>query len=352
MTDTVESEANDGSGAGAPGAAPAPPTPPAAPVSAVSRAADLISRRREASVALVTIALFAYFAISTDNFLTEQNLQVVTRFTASVAILAIAQVMLLVSGEIDLSLGHIYALSPLLMWKATDWGWPLPPAIIFGLVGAAMVGLINGVITVATGVPSFITTLGTLFFLQGFVVRLSEGYPKPAPEGGLVDWLGAVDYSGFVWAVALTVVLHVLLTNTRWGVYTIATGGNPIGAREAGVQTKRIKVGNFMLAGALAGFTGISEGIRIESLDPLAGGSELMFQGVAAAVIGGTALAGGSGTIIGAFLGALMLGVLRDGLIIGGANSTTYNMILGVAIVASMILNVAANRLRLRMRRT
>ena len=107
------------------------PRAPAAPASSVSRAADLISRRREASIAFVAVVLFAYFAISTDNFLTENNLQVVTRFTSSVAILAIAQVMLLVSGEIDLSLGHVYALSPFLMWKATEWGMPLPLAILF-----------------------------------------------------------------------------------------------------------------------------------------------------------------------------------------------------------------------------
>ncbi len=352
MTDTVESEANDGEAAVGP-----PATEPAEPASTVSRAADLIARRREASIAFVAFVLIAYFWITVDAFGTAANMRVVTQFTASVAILAIAQVMLLIAGEIDLSLGHIYALTPFLMWKATEWGWPLPLAILFALAGAAVVGLINGTITVMTGVPSFITTLGMLFFLQGFTVRLSQGYPKPAPTGTLADWLGGADltrymWSGFAWAVAFTVILHVVLTNTRWGVYTVATGGNPIGAREAGVQTKRIKVGNFMLAATLAGFSGISEGIRIASLDPLAGGSQLMFYGVAAAVIGGTALAGGSGTVIGAFLGAVVLGVLRDGLVIGGSSTNTFNMILGVAIIASMILNVAANRLRLRMRRT
>jgi simple sugar transport system permease protein len=347
MSNTVESEANDGETAARPSA-----TEPAAAASAVSRAADLFSRRRETSIAFVAVVLFAYFTVSTDNFLTENNVQVVTRFTSSVAVLAMAQVMLLVAGEIDLSLGHIYAMAPFLMYSATEWGWPLPIAIVFALAGASVVGLVNGVITVATGVPSFITTLGTLFFLQGFTVTIADGRPKRAPKGTLPDWLGAADYSGFVWAIGIAVVLHVVLTTTRWGVYTIATGGNPIGAQEAGVQTRRIKVGNFMLAAALAGFTGISEGIRIQSLDPLAGGSELMFLGVAAAVIGGTALAGGSGTVIGAFLGALVLGVLRDGLIIEGISGNTFNMILGIAIIGSMILNVAANRLRLRMRRT
>ena len=146
-------------------------------------------------------------------------------------------------------------------------------------------------------------------------------------------------------------VAHVILASTRWGVHTVATGGNPIGAREAGVQTKRIKVGNFMLAAVFAGFAGVSEAIRVDSIDPLSGGSNLMFLAVAAAVIGGTALAGGSGTVIGAFLGALVLGMLRDGLTIKGISAFTFNMILGIAIVASMILNAAANRLRIRMRR-
>jgi simple sugar transport system permease protein len=354
VTGTAESEASGETSAGIP---PAAEDIAASPTSAGARALDLISRRRETSIAFVAVVLIAYFWISVDSFGTAANFKVITQFTASVAILAIAQVMNLVAGEIDLSLGHIYALAPLLMWKATDWGWPLLLAIVFGLAGAALVGLVNGVITVMTGVPSFITTLGMLFFLQGFNVRLSEGYPKPAPTGTLADWLGGADlsrymWSGFAWAVGFTVLLHILLTNTRWGVYTVATGGNPIGAREAGVLTRRIKIGNFMLAATLAGFSGISEGIRIASLDPLAGGSQLMFYGVAAAVIGGTALAGGSGTIIGAFLGAVVLGVLRDGLVIGGSSTNTFNMILGGAIIAAMILNVAANRVRLRLRKT
>jgi simple sugar transport system permease protein len=147
------------------------------------------------------------------------------------------------------------------------------------------------------------------------------------------------------------VLVHIVLVSTRWGIYTVATGGNPVGAREAGIQVKRIKIGNFVLAAMLAGFTGISEAIRVTSIDPLSGGSNLMFFGVAAAVIGGTALAGGSGTVIGAFLGALVLGVLRDGLTIKGISSFTFNMILGIAIIASMFLNAMANRLRIRMRR-
>ncbi|HWM19787.1 MAG TPA: ABC transporter permease [Ilumatobacteraceae bacterium] len=326
-------------------------SPPGPVKSFAFAASDLIARRREASIAFVAVVLFVYFAASTPAFMGVDNMRVISQYTASVAILAIAEAMLLISGEIDLSLGHIYAMTPFLMYFGTEAGLPLPVAVVLALLGAGVVGLLNGIMTVATGVPSFITTLGMLFFLQGFTLTISDGFPKNAPEDGISDILGGARFAGFIWAAVVMVLVHILLVNTRWGIYTVATGGNPVGAREAGIQVKRIKVGNFVLAAMLAGFTGISEAIRVTSIDPLAGGSNLMFLGIAAAVIGGTALAGGSGTVIGAFLGAVVLGVLRDGLIVKGISSFTYNIILGIFIIASMFLNAAANHLRIRMRK-
>jgi simple sugar transport system permease protein len=347
VSDTAESEATSDELVVAP-----PDLEPVAKASAVSRAADLISRRREASIAFVTVALFCYFWVANDAFFTTDNLRVVAQFAAPIAILAIAQVMNLVGGEIDLSLGHVYALAPFVMLSARDWGLPLFVAVVFAVLVASLVGLANGVITLMTGVPSFITTLGMLFFLNGVTLTISDAFPKTPPRGGFAEWIGGAAIATFWWAVGLTVILHIVLTNTRWGVYTIATGGNPIGASEAGIRIRRIKIGNFMLATALAGFAGISEGIRVHTFLPLAGGTQLMFYGVAAAVIGGTALFGGSGTIIGAFLGAFFLSVLRDGLIIEGISANTYTIILGAAIIASMVLNAAANRVRLRLRKT
>jgi simple sugar transport system permease protein len=215
------------------------------------------------------------------------------------------------------------------------------------LVVAGGVGLANGVITVRFGLPSFITTLGMFFFLNGTTLLVSGGFPKPAPrEGIVVGVLGGLPFSAMVWALIITAVMHVVLSNTRWGVYTFATGGNSIGAREAGVPTSRIKIGNFVITSGLAGFAGILESTRLASVDPLAGGAELMFAAVAAAVIGGTALAGGSGTIIGGLLGALVLGVLRDGFTLQGISAFTFNVILGIAIIVSMILNMRLARLR------
>ena len=150
--------------------------------STVLRAADLIARRREASIAFVAVVLFVYFWVSTDAFFTSNNLRVVTQFTTAVAMLAIAQVMNLVGGEIDLSLGNVYALTPFVMLSAQDWGLPLPVAVVFAVVMASLVGLSNGVITLMTGVPSFITTLGMLYILNGLTLTISDGFPNPAPR--------------------------------------------------------------------------------------------------------------------------------------------------------------------------
>ena len=145
--------------------------------------------------------------------------------------------------------------------------------------------------------------------------------------------------------------MHIVLTQTRWGVYTIATGGNPTGAREAGVPANRIRAQNFVVASMLAGFAGIIEGIRIGSFDPGAAvAGQKVFDAVAAAVIGGTLLTGGSGTVIGAFIGALVLAILRDGFIIEGVSAFTFNMVLGAAIIVAMVLNVIATRVRTRLR--
>lgn len=316
--------------------------------SLAGRVLGAMLRRREASIAAVTIGLIVYFSFVSAPFRTYANARVIAQFTVPAALLAIGATMLLICGEIDVSLGHIYAFAPFFVFFSLQHDLPLLVGIIVAVIAGGVVGLVNGAITVRLGVPSFITTLGMLFLLNGVTLIISDGHPKPAPrEGTLVQLFGREGMSALFWAVAIAIVVHVILKSTRWGVYTFATGGNPVGAREAGVPTRVIKVGNFALAGMLAGFAGVLNVFRVSSIDPLAGGPDLMFLGVAAAVIGGTALAGGSGTVIGSLIGALFLGVLRDGFTIQGISAFTFNVILGIAIIVSMILNARIARFRL-----
>jgi simple sugar transport system permease protein len=206
------------------------------------------------------------------------------------------------------------------------------------------------VITTYLRVPSFITTLGMLFFLNGVNLRLSGGSQVTTPGGGFFfDITGAYKLffnSEFFWAVVIIVLVQLLLIRFRWGLHTIATGGNLIGASESGVNVRRIKIGNFVLANFLAGLAGILDSERITSIQPLQGGPDIMFLAVAAAVIGGTSLLGGSGTVIGAFLGVLVLTILQNGFNILGVNAFNFDLIIGLAILASMVLNIQIERLK------
>jgi len=308
---------------------------------------DAALRWPEFNILVVAVLLVSYFEYANHDFLlSEASLQNLSQFVAPAAIIACGEIMLMIGGEIDLSAGMVFALAPFVMHFAFEAGVPLPVALVLALVASGLVGLCNGLITVTLLVPSFITTLGTNFLLNGLTLTLSRGTPVEAPEvPGFAAAFGNWGYSEIIWAVGLAAAMHIVLRRTRWGLHTIAAGANPIGASEAGIRVNRLKVGNFVIAGTLAGFTGILESFRISSIDPQAGGNGIMFLAVAAGVIGGTPLAGGSGTIIGGLIGAFVLGVLSDGFTLIGINAFTFNIILGAAILAAMLFNVHAGRL-------
>ena len=296
----------------------------------------------------MALLLVGYFeAANSDFLLSEASLQNLSQFVAPAAIIACGEIMLMIGGEIDLSAGMVFALAPFVMHFAAEAGVPLPGAVAIAIVASALIGLCNGFITVALFVPSFITTLGTNFLLNGMTLTLSHGTPvEPPDEPGFAAMFGNWGYSEILWAIAVVAIMHTVLRRTRWGLHTIAAGANPVGAAETGIRVNRLKIGNFMIAAALAGFTGILESFRISSIDPQAGGNGIMFLAVAAGVIGGTPLAGGSGTIVGGLIGAFVLGVLSDGFTLIGINAFTFNIILGAAILAAMLFNIHVGRLR------
>jgi simple sugar transport system permease protein len=311
------------------------------------RALNLFVRWQEASILLVALLLIAWFETANPDFLlTGASLENLSQFIAPAAIIACGEIMLMICGEIDLSAGMVFALAPFIMHFADEAGLPVIVALLAGLLAAGLVGVVNGVITVVLRVPSFVTTLGTLYLVNGISLTISHGTPVTPPGGeAFAQVMGAWGYSEIIWAVLVVVVLHVVLRHTRWGLHTIATGANETGAREAGIHVTRLKLGNFILTAVLAGFTGCLEAFRIGSIDPQAGGNQLMFLAVAAGVIGGTPLAGGSGTIVGGLLGAVVLGVLNDGFTLIGINAFTFNIILGAAILVAMLFNIHVTRL-------
>jgi simple sugar transport system permease protein len=326
------------------GSTGSPTPPPAQRFSLVTSALRL----RELSVVVVVIGLFVYFGVANSAFFSKDNFGNIADLTSATAIVAAGEVFLLVCGEIDLSAGMTFALAPFMMMAADDRGVPLLFSLLIALVGCALIGLGNGLITQLLKLPSFITTLGTLYLLHGITLKVSNNFPRPAPTGGtVVRIFGGAAWSEILWAVVICVVMQVVLTQTKMGANTIATGANPVAAAEAGIRTRQIKIRAFVLTAVFAGFAGILDGIHIsQSFDPSAGGNDLMFAAVASCVIGGTALLGGSGTVIGAFFGALLLGVLQDGFNIQGISATTFIIIEGVAILLAMFFNTQLTRFR------
>jgi len=359
----------------APAAAPPDPRPTRPPRPGAGELLKRFLTLREGSIAVVTLLAILYFSLKVDRFFTTANFVTLLPYFAPFAILAVGEVLLMVQGEIDLSIGSVYLFCPFMFYEFNQAGLPLVACLIASLVVCAGVGLLNGVITEVFGVSSFITTLGMLLALAGLTLIISHAAPVEMPGaevtskvvnvhhtvngqdivlperinevGTFATIFGAGKYSELIWALFFVAGVLVLLTLTRWGMYTIAVGGNKHGAAEAGVKVRIVVIRNFILCSVFAGFVGILEATRSGSVTPdTAGAAETMFRAVSAAVIGGTLLAGGQGTAFGALLGALFLGVLRDGLVLEGVNADYLDFILGVAILVAMIINVYVGRVR------
>jgi simple sugar transport system permease protein len=330
---------------------------------------------REGSIIVVTLITAIYFAVNTSSFLTGTNFKTLLPYFAPFAIIAAGEVFVMILGEIDLSIGAMYLFAPFLFYKFSTAGIPLVPSVILALLVCMAVGLANGFFVAVVGISSFVTTLAMLFTFEGLALIISHGTPVATPGatvhtttrevthvvnghhimlpetvnhiGTFAKIFGGGTYSELIWALAIVVILQVALTFTRWGLYTVAIGSNKLGAAEAGVSVRLVMIRNFVLCSLTASLVGIFEAVRATSVQPdPAGANEILFLAIAAAVIGGTLLTGGSGTIVGALIGALFLGILKNGLILQGVNANYLLFYTGLAIIVAMTVNVYVQRAR------
>jgi simple sugar transport system permease protein len=308
---------------------------------------------REGSIIVITVVTAVYFAVNTNSFFTGENFETLLPYFAPFAILAAGEVFVMILGEIDLSIAGMYLFAPIIYYKLnSSLGLPLVPAVILALLLCMVVGAVNGIFVAVIGLSSFVVTLGMLFTFEGLSLIISKGTPVATPGGqpplgtfGKV--FGGGTYSELIWAVAIVVILQVVLTFTRWGLYTVAIGSNKLGAAEAGVRVNLVMIRNFMLCALTGGLVGIFEAVRSATVQPNpAGPNEILFLAIAAAVIGGTLLTGGSGTVVGALIGALFLGILKDGLILQGVQANYLLFYTGLAVIVAMTANVFVGRVR------
>jgi simple sugar transport system permease protein len=320
------------------------------------RVLRLFLYQRELTPIVITIGLFVYFTIRAGSTFTGSlSLSSAAGYAGPIGAIAVGEVLLLVLGEIDLSVGQVFLFCPWVMWWAHNDGVPLVLAIVIALLAASAVGAINGLITVRLNVPSFVTTLATNFILYGIVLVYSnDAEASPIPLSGQTGFasqlMGTWKWSEILWVVAITILLSGLLTRTRFGVRIIAAGGNLVGAAEAGVPIRRVKVWCFVLCSFLAGLVGIVDAVKYGSLDPGNFGVDYILYAVGACVIGGTALTGGRGTVLGALIGAILIGILEDGLTLIGVSTNDFFIWVGVVIIVAMALNVQFDRLIARSR--
>ncbi len=332
---------------------PEGPAPSRAPGNPVLRLVTRFLSLREGSIIVVTIATIIYFGATTSNYLTYSNFKGLLPYFCFLAIMAAGQVFVMTLGEIDLSIGALYLFTPFAYWKLTEAGIPLLPSVIVALVLAALLGAVNGFFVAYVGVASFVATLAMLFFLDGLTLIISHSEEITTPGtsvigvGTFAQVFGAGTYSELIWALAIVVVLQVMLSFTRWGLYTVATGGNRLGAAEAGINVRLVMLRNLMLCSVTAGIAGMLEVVRTSSMSPDPSGSNtFLLYAVAAVIVGGTLMTGGEGTVVGALIGALFIGVLQDGLAIKSVSADYLFFYLGIAIIIAMTINVLVRRVR------
>jgi simple sugar transport system permease protein len=297
---------------------------------------------------LLIVELVGFWAINPD-FLSGQNISNTLAFTVELGLIALTMTLLMTSGEFDLSVGSLFGFSPVLMWTLFNGGFvSLGVAFAIALAVAALIGLINGWFVTRLKIPSFLVTLGMLLVVRGSALFITDGFPQRTWSAG-GHWLaqalvgdfyvgGFRIYMSLFWFIAAALASNYVLAETKAGNWILATGGNPGAARARGVNVDRTKVTLFVLSAMMASLAGVISSIRTSAANPNSGtGYEL--EVIAMVVIGGTALTGGRGTIIGTVLGIFILRVMRNGIVLIGVPGLAYNIFIGAIILGMMALH-------------
>jgi ribose/xylose/arabinose/galactoside ABC-type transport system permease subunit len=302
--------------------------------------------RPEVSAFSMLLLMTVIFSFMSDRFLTLNNFMIVLQPMPEIALLAIGVTVLMIAGEFDLSIGSVFAMSPIVMVMLLDIGVPVGFAIAVALFAAFLVGLFNAGITLKIGIPSFIATLGALFMVRSLAIVISGGFPPPFPRDLDTSWLvGRIDLlrASIFYLLAIALIITVWLRRTDFGSWIFATGGNTQAARDMGINTTLVKTTCFCICSVLAGFAGIILAFRIKAIVPSMGtGFEL--QAIAAAVIGGAALTGGIGSVIGAIIGALLIAFIENIMILSRIDANWFKFAVGAMIVVSVALNTWTRR--------
>lgn len=301
-----------------------------------------ISMRTLAVTGVIIAVILILEGTSGGRLLQGVNIGGVLDASSEIGFIAIGVTILMIGGEFDLSVGQSFVAAG--MTFATIYSSiGVFPAILVGLAIGAAIGFVNGTITLAFGIPSFITTLGTSYVVAGMILLVTGAAPISAISlpssfkifGGYV--FGLPVRWEVVWWIGLVIIMALVLHKTAFGNHIFAAGGKAEVARNVGVRIVRTKMALFILCGMFAAFSGIVLFAHLGDIEASAG-SGLQLEAIAAAVIGGTALFGGVGTVYGGAVGSLFLGVLTVGLVLSGASTRYYELFVGIVLIGAVAL--------------
>jgi simple sugar transport system permease protein len=342
----------------------------------VSRWRQLMVRPEMGAIA-GTILVFIFFLVvaGDSGMFSAKGMVNFFEVSAQLGILAAIAALLMIGGEFDLSVGSMIAFSSMVIAiPSMVWGWPLWACILLAFALSALVGFINGLIVVRTGLPSFIVTLAGLFVLRGLTLALTRGITNRTQVSGVNElvatdpighffsgvvfedffqWMGKVGWIAtrpdglplaqglpvsVVWWIGLTAVATWILLRTRFGNWIFATGGDPVAARNVGVPVARVKILLFMAMAMTGTLFAAIQVLDSGSADTLRG-TQKEFEAIIAVVVGGTLLTGGYGSAVGASFGALIFGTVQMGIFYTGVDTDWFKVFLGIMVLVAVLFN-------------
>lgn len=297
---------------------------------------------------ILLVVEIVVFTLRSVAFVSAGNLSNLLAFTPELGMIALGMTMLMTAGEFDLSVGSVFGFTPIVMWTFYNAEISsLEVGFVVAMAIAVLIGFANGWLVTRLKITSFLVTLGMQFVVRGTALYITDGFPQgtwtaDSPLMRIIVgeiYIGDFRiYASLLWFILFAIILGYILTQSKFGNWIQAAGGNAGSAHARGVRVSRTKIMLFILSAVMAAYAGVTSSIRVSAANPNSGtGYEL--EVIAMVVIGGTALTGGRGTIIGTILGVLILRLMRNGIVLIGVPGLAYNIFIGAIILGMMALH-------------
>jgi simple sugar transport system permease protein len=305
-------------------------------------------QRPEISSFAILCIVIAVFSGTNPRFVSAQNVSDILAFLPELGIIALGMTLLLTAGEFDLSVGAVFAFCPVIgLLLAQHAGISLPFALLLAIVASGLIDLANGYLVTKAGISSFLITLSMLLLVRGTTLFATQGFPLSSLEGDSMlktilagsFYAGPVRiYASLIWFIALSLLAIYVLSFSKIGNWISAIGSNRSAAVARGVPADAVKIGLFVAISLLAALAGVMSALRISSASPVAG-EQYELEVIAMVVVGGTALTGGRGTIIGTLIGVLLLRTIRNGIVLVGVPGLAFNIFVGGIILLMLMVH-------------